>query len=695
MGHQPGHQTGRLHRYAPPLARRPACIRNRAKQAGRFVCSKAYTMNCMSDARHYVVVTPLAYTGKASEFTYHHTDPLVIGQLVTVSLGRRERSGVVVAMADKPEFDTKAISGVVNTSPLPDYLLQLASWMARFYAASPASVFTTMLPAGLGKVRRARTKHSTDAGGLPEFHLTSEQSAALAAIRASSARTHLVHGVTGSGKTRMYLELAAEALAEDKSAVILVPEITLTPQLVGQFEAAFGPVVISTHSKLTEAERHVAWTAAADAVAAGQPRIIVGPRSSLFLPVHNLGLIVVDECHESSYKQDQHPRYHAVSAAGRLSQITGARLILGSATPGLGELYLARNGRIGYVRLIKRANNIQPPQATILDLRTKDLFKQSKFITQPLIELITTTLESGRQTLLYLNRRGSASSQVCGACGHVTVCPHCNLPLTFHADLMRLICHHCNYRSTVAAVCPQCGSAELKLLGGGTKRIEAEVERLWPEARVARLDRDSATLPHIKAVYRGLQTGELDIVIGTQMVAKGLDLPAIDTVGIISADTMLHLPDFTAAERTFQLLSQVSGRTGRGDRAGQVIIQTYSPEHPAIVAAASGDYDGFAAAELDERALLQYPPNAYLLKLELAAITREAVIAEANAYAIQLRQLPDVAVAGPAPAFIEQRSGRFVWIISLKSTERKHLVEVAANLPHDRWTADLDPINLL
>ena len=648
----------------------------------------------MSDERHYLEIVPLAYTGAAERFTYHHHSPLEPGAVVTVPLGRRQRPGVVTAVVAQPAFTTKAITEVVDTPPLPPYLLELAAWMATYYASSPASVFATLLPAGLGKTRRPRPTKMLSAHGIPTVPLTAEQTEGLNLIRTGHQLAYLLHGVTGSGKTRMYLELAAEAIAAGQSVIILVPEITLTPQLVGQFETAFGSLVIATHSKLTEAERHLAWAAARAATVANEPRIVIGPRSSLFLPLHHVGLIVVDECHETTYKQDQHPRYHAVATAGRLSQLTGARLILGSATPGLTELSLAKSGRLGYVRLTLRANNIAHSKATIIDLRNKDLFTLSKFITQPLIELINATMATGRQTLLYLNRRGSASSQVCGNCGNVTLCPNCQLPLTFHADLMRLICHHCNFRRATPAVCPECGAAELKLLGGGTKRIEAEVRQLWPEARVARLDRDSATLAHIKATYKALQAGEIDILIGTQMIAKGLDLPAIDTVGIISADTMLHLPDFTAAERTFQLLSQVSGRAGRGDRAGQVVIQTYSPEHPAITAAGEGAYDDFAATELAEREHLRYPPATYLLKLELAGPDRAKVTAEATAFATDLRRR-GFDVAGPAPAFLETRGERFVWILSLKSSTRSRLVKVAAHLPHDRWTADLDPVNLL
>ncbi|HVQ43463.1 MAG TPA: primosomal protein N' [Candidatus Saccharimonadia bacterium] len=651
------------------------------------------------ESRHYYTITPLAYTGRATAFTYHHDgEILAAGQLVEVPIGPRRVVGIVDATSPhRPSFATKPITRVIDQAPITPDLRELAAWLSRYYAASPASVWSTILPAGLAKTRRSTSNAPaapTAARGLPASPLTAEQTAALARIRGSHHTAHLVQGVTGSGKTRLYLELAAEALAASRSVIVLVPEITLTHQIVAEFEAAFGNQVLTTHSKLTEAKRHSIWNAAATAAAAGQPRIIVGPRSCLFLPAHQLGLIVIDECHETTYKQDQHPRYHAIPTAAYRARTAGARLVLGSATPGLGELYLAQQGRLEHIYLSTRANNIPLPQAKIIDLREKNVFTLSKFITQPLIAAITATMAAGRQTLLYLNRRGSASSQICGDCGAVSLCPRCNLPLTFHADLLRLICHHCNFRRTADAVCPSCGSANLRLLGGGTKRIEAEVERLWPEARVARLDRDSATLPHIKQVFKQLRAGELDILIGTQMIAKGLDLPAIDTVGVVSADTMLYLPDFTAAEHTYQLISQVSGRTGRGDRPGQIFIQTYTPEHPAIVAAASGAFDHFAAGELAERQALNYPPYVYLLKLTIALPNQAAAVAEATRLATELRR-PNLTVIGPAPAFIETQAGKYHWMLIVKAKSRPPLIAIAAGLPSDHWTADLDPVNLL
>ena len=643
----------------------------------------------------FLVVSPLSYTGKVQEFTYQYDLALPVGTIVEVPLGRRKSLAVVRKTVNRPDFATKSVLRVIAVPPLPLYLIELAEWMGPYYASSLSAVWSTLLPTGLTKKRRDQAARTIAAAqGLPDFALTTEQAAALADIRTDARSTQLIDGVTGSGKTRIYLELAAEALAAGRSVIVLVPEITLTPQLVGQFENAFGDIVISTHSRLTEADRHRRWTAATAALQQQQPRVIVGPRSSLFLPAYKPGLIVIDECHETSYKQEQNPRYDAITTAAKLANLTGARLVLGSATPALRELVLAREGKIGHVRLTKRAGGQAQPTATVVDLRQKDLLTTSKFISQPLLDMLTETLAEGRQSLLFINRRGSASSQLCGDCGIASLCPNCRLPLTFHADLLRLICHHCNFRRAPVAICPECGGSNLRYLGGGTKRIEAEIERLYPEARIARLDRDASDLAHIQAVYAGLQNGDIDILIGTQMVAKGLDLPRIDTIGVVSADTMLHLPDFTAAERTYGLLAQVSGRAGRGDHPGRVVIQTYTPDHPAIVAAATANPEAMLTTELAERKELGYPPYINLLKLTYAAATREEAQDVTAKLATTLKSRPGLTVVGPAPAFLETLHNKYYWQIAVKSSRRSSLVEVARSIP-DTWTADLDPSNLL
>ena len=646
--------------------------------------------------KQYVLVAPLTYTGTTSEgFTYESEGEVAVGQVVKVPLGQRQSLGVVIATdVAMPKFATKMVSEVLDVAPLPRHLMELAAWVGSYYYASPKAVWQTLLPAGITRKRRAaKAGVGKEAFTLSKQDqpLTAEQQAAFAAISTGSDTTYLVQGVTGSGKTRLYLELTSAQLAAGKSAVILIPEIALTPQLLALFEASFPGRIIAFHSGLSEAEKHKAWQRALEAT---EPLVVVGPRSGLFLPLAAVGLIVIDECHETSYKQEQNPRYHAIATAAKLAQLTGAKLVLGSATPGLPEVYAAEIGRITLLKLTQRIAGRPLPTATVVDMRDRQVRGANHFLSTPLIGALRETLGHGRQSLLFLNRRGSASSQICNHCGTVTLCPRCELPLTFHADELKLICHICNYRSAPAAVCPTCGHAELRYLGGGTKRIEAEITALLPNARLARLDRDSADPKLLPQLYKDLHSGTIDILIGTQMVAKGLDLPDLDTVGVINADTVLHMPDFSSAERTFQLLAQVAGRSGRGAVPGRVFIQTHTPDNPTIQTAAKGDFWAFTQTELGQRRQLGYPPYRFLLKLMFGHKQQATAISQSQAVYDNLKQNPRIKVLGPAPAFHERAGGTYHWQIIAKAARRSVLLEIAASLPNT-WKTDIDPLNVL
>lgn len=645
-------------------------------------------------SKRYVLVAPLTYTGAASKgFTYSVDEKVEPGQVVKIPLGPRQSLGVVTALVGaKPSFTVKPVSEVLDIAPLPPHLVELAAWMSAYYYASPKAVWQTLLPAGITRKRR-KTEAAATTFELPkqDQELTVDQKRAFQAIDVGSSTSYLLQGVTGAGKTRLYLELASRQLANGRSVIILIPEIALTPQLIALFEASFPGLVVPFHSGLTEAQKHKAWQGCLESEV---PLVVVGPRSGLFLPLKSLGLIVIDECHETSYKQEQNPRYHAVAVAAKLAHLAEAKLVLGSATPGLNEVYAAEAGRIELVKLVKRVGGRPLPGATIIDLRQLSPRERSSLIAPPLEAALAETLQRGRQSLLFMNRRGTASTQICNHCGHVTTCPTCHLPLTFHADAMKMICHICNFRTVPPAVCPECDHADLRFLGGGTKRIETEVARLFPEARLLRLDKDSADAKTLPQIYEQLHRGEVDILIGTQMIAKGLDLPNLDTVGVVNADTMLHMPDYTSAERTFQLLTQVAGRAGRGDEQGHVYIQTRTPDHPAIKAASEHDFWRFAGAELKERQLLGYPPFRYLLKAIFSHKNPEEAVRQSQALYDTLKQNPAIRVLGPAPAFHERAGGVFHWHVIVKSARRSTLVEIAQSLPAT-WKTDLDPINLL
>jgi primosomal protein N' (replication factor Y) (superfamily II helicase) len=644
--------------------------------------------------RHYIeVVTLAAGGGDKSLFTYHADYALPIGQLVKVPLGRRQSLGVVTAKVKQPAFSTKLVAEISELPSLPEHLIKLAEWISQYYVTPLAKVYQALLPAAPWLKRPPKKTATINQIKTQPVKVTlqPQQTAALATISARSG-SYLLHGATGSGKTRVYIELAKRAIAAGQSAILLVPEISLTPQLSQLLLAEFGKQVVLAHSGMTPANRRKAWQAVLNSQ---EPQIIIGPRSALFMPVQKLGLIVIDECHETSYKQEQAPRYHAIPTASRLRQLSGATLVLGSATPGANEIFLCQIGKLTKIVMphpVHKANR-QTPQ--IVDLHDKAQL-HSHLISRDLLKQLRQTLDEGKQSLVFINRRGSARLLRCGNCDWVATCPNCQIPLTFHGDKGQLICHWCDYKQVPPAECPSCGSLELVYLGMGTKRAEQEISSLLPKATISRLDRDSFDPRTIETLFNTLKSGEVDVLIGTQMITKGLDLPNVESVGVMLADTMLYMPDFTASERAFQLLYQVTGRAGR--RAGsqsRTVIQTYSPRHPAIVAAQKLDFDGFMAQELAQRKLMNYPPFVYLLKLSLARATRTSAQSAARELASKIKSAnTGVELLGPAPSFIENLRGKFHWQIIVKSKNRQKLIQIVRELP-PHWVHDLDPIDLL
>lgn len=646
----------------------------------------------VSKTLHYYLIAPLAYTAQHWEgFTYHCSLDISIGSIVKIPLGKRATFGIVIAISEKPAFPTREVISPLPFAPLPEHLPALAEWMSRYYFASPSSVWQTILPAGVAKTRQP-TKPDGLELKLPrtDFKLTPSQQQVVKNITDSNKRTHLLRGVTGSGKTEIYLELAKSTLASGRSVIVLVPEIALAPQLVARFENVFGKIVTATHSKLSESQRHQIWQ---KILALQTPCIVIGPRSALFSPIAKVGMIIIDESHESSYKQEQNPRYHAVATAAKLTELTSAKLILGSATPSLDQALLAKVDRINPLELPEKISQ-QETTTTIVDMKDKSELQKSAVLSRTLISALSDTLKNKRQALLFLNRRGSATSHLCANCGQVTVCPNCQIPLTFHQDLAALLCHYCNHKLAPEAICPKCGESDMRYIGTGTKKVESEIIRLFPKARVARIDKDNSKLTHLYQVYDDLAKGKLDILIGTQMIAKGLDLPLIDTVGIVMADSTLMIPDFTASERTYQLATQASGRGGRGLHPATTVIQTLNPAHPAILAAAKNDFWNFAEAELAERKLVNYPPYVYLIKLEVAASTKDKAQAQAGEVLKKMQAIKQIQWLGPAPSFREVRAGKFHWQLIGKSKIRANLLQ-AAELVGTLASVDLDPINLL
>ncbi|TMF65852.1 MAG: primosomal protein N', partial [Chloroflexi bacterium] len=453
---------------------------------------------------------------------------------------------------------------------------------------------------------------------------TGPQAVAIGAITEAlgSGRGFLLHGVTASGKTEVYLRAATAALARGEGVIVLVPEIILTAQVVARFIARFGDRVALLHSALSAGERFDEWRRILDGIA----DVVIGSRSALFAPLERLGLIVVDEEQEPSYKQESDPRYHAVDAALELGRITGAAVVLGSATPRVVTYEAARRGELTSLALPERVGDLPLPRTTIVDLRLELRTGNRGTLSQALRQALQRTVAAGEQAILYLNRRGFATVVLCRDCGYVAKCPACEIPYAYHAD-GSLVCHRCGRREPEAPeVCPACGSARIKQLGVGTQRVEEEVRAAVPRANVIRLDRDAIRAKGAHAAaYERMRSGDAQVIVGTQMLAKGFDLPRVTLVGVVNADTILNLPDFTAAERTFELLTQVLGRSGRGEAGGRGIVQTYLPEHYAIRAAAAHDYVAFAEAELEGRRRFGYPPFGRLALLSTQAKKIETV----------------------------------------------------------------------
>lgn len=500
----------------------------------------------------------------------------------------------------------------------------------------------------------------------PPFPATEDQAAALARIDAwldeRAYHEALIYGVTGSGKTYVYVEAIKRVVREGGRAIVLVPEISLTPQTARRFEAAFGERVAVLHSALSERERFDAW----QACMRGEIDVVVGARSAVFAPLADVRLLVVDEAHETSYKQDSSPRYHAVTVARERMKRASGVLLLGSATPSFESYAAAIDGRIALLELRSRATAQPMPSVCIVDLTKEFEAGNKRIFSSALVQALDERLQRREKAVLFVNRRGSANFLLCRTCGNVPECPRCSVSLTVHRGEGVLRCHYCDYQTPVPTACPACGLATIKAFGIGTERVAEEVIHLFPQARVMRMDSDTTTRVGDHARILSAFEEEGDVLVGTQMVAKGLDFPTVTLVGVVAADVGLHIADFRAAERTFSIIAQVCGRSGRA-RPGEAIVQTYSPTHPAIVAAAEHDFAGFARGELEERRALAYPPFVRLIYIGVIARSRAAANEAAQRYAQILRGLDVGEVLGPAPYPIAKLNDEWRVRIGLKT----------------------------
>ncbi len=524
-----------------------------------------------------------------------------------------------------------------------------------------------------------------------------------AALESGQFKAFLLQGVTGSGKTEVYLHCIEAALALGKNALLLVPEIALTPAVAGQFFHRFGRQVAILHSAFGDAERAEQWRR----VRNGQARVVVGTRSAVFAPVANLGIIIVDEEHDGGYKQQETPRYHGRDVALMRARNLPAIAVLGSATPSIESRWNAEHGKYVHLLLPERIARRPMPEVRIIDMRAEFLeTKRQATFSRALIEEMESRLQQGEQTMLLLNRRGFSSFMVCRACGERMLCANCSVVLTHHRRERCMLCHYCGYADRIPSTCPQCGSDYIQFLGTGSERVEDELHQFLPVARIARLDRDSARAKGaFESILQAFRDGEIDILVGTQMIAKGHDIPNVTLVGVVLADVGLSMPDFRSAERSFQLLTQAAGRAGRGETPGRVIIQTLNPEHYAIRFAADQDYEGFYRKEIEFRKWLRYPPFSACANVLVRSEKQEDALRMSSEISFLLNPQPEgVRVIGPAEAPVLRVNNQFRYQILLKAAKRSVLravvrqIRTFAEMQKWKTTAlviDVDPISLM
>jgi primosomal protein N' (replication factor Y) len=641
--------------------------------------------------------------------TYSYQVPegmdVVPGHRVTVPFGRRTSFGFVVSVSnDEPGVETKPIASAGNDPLLLPYQVALARLVADHYWVPLIECLRAMLPprvrkAGSGGAgpstrqrRHSRLLELAGAAGPDAVaaQLTAEQAAALEIIEGNAMT--LLHGVIASGKTEVYLAAAEQALSQGMRVLLLVPDISLTPQLVERVRARLKAPIAILHSQLTELERAQQWWR----TRRGEAQVVLGSRSAVFAPIPRLGLICLDEEGTASYKQDRTPRYETGWVARRLATLAGARLIAGSATPSVVTYHDATRGELALAELKSRVRG-RDAEVELVDMRDEAAAGNRQPLSRRLVEVVERTLENEEQVILYLNRRGMSTFVLCRDCGKSVQCLGCSVALVQHAEIDGLVCHYCGYARQMPSVCDHCGSRNIRGMGMGTQRLETMVKKLWPRARVLRLDSDAARGPDAYFdIWETFSERRADILVGTQLVTRGLDLPAVTCVGVVDADLPLHFPDYRSAENTFSLVVQVAGRAGRDGRASRVVVQTSNPEHYSLRCAATGDYEGFYAAELPSRKAFVFPPFAELAVLtrtdaddaRAAASAREA--ADELASGLLREGIEGIRVMGPAPAFIHRLRGEYRWQVTLKGDGLERARHLA---PRGKgWSYDVDPV---
>jgi primosomal protein N' (replication factor Y) len=658
---------------------------------------------------YYEVLVTQEYSARESVFTYAYPHILDKFQLVQVPLQKSFASGVIVKKTVKPSFVTKQIIRHFDYKMTPQQL-QLVRFMTSYYGANEAQVLPLFVPAflsaelaqaGAKPVQANQQLAATDqqlAADLPSSApknlppLTPQQQDALLVLRTNPTDTVLLHGDTGTGKTRLYIERARDVLASGHSVLVLCPEIALVPQLQQVFTQALTVPVVTYHSSLTKKQKQTTWLQ----VTSGQPTVVIGTRSALFLPHNSLGLIIIDESHEPAYKQDEGVRFHATRVASTLKNAHGAQLILGSATPLVTDMYMARQRSKPVIRLTTPAiTSDNQVSSLVIDMKDKAQFTTHPLLSNSLLTAIDQALQAGQQSIVYLNRRGTARIILCQSCGWQAMCPICDISLTYHHDAHRLRCHTCGYTTSSPTSCPTCNSDDIVFKSAGTKALESWLQKRFTGAKVARFDTDNLKAESFTARHAEVTSGQIDILVGTQLLVKGHDLPRLAVVGIVAADLSLQIPDFSAQERTYQLITQALGRVGRGHQSGTTIVQTFNPQNDVIQQALNKDYDAFYTTQIQQRQDYLFPPAIHIASLWTSKKSAQAALDAAQKVLSLIRKnAGDSILAGPTLTFHPKKRGAMTAQIVVKNNNRSALITLANSLPTG-WQYDLEPINLL
>lgn len=649
------------------------------------------------------LIAPLAPID--STLTYQIPDSLltslVVGQRVLIPLGKRKVLGIYLGedKSTSQNFELKSIEKILDEEPyFHPTQLKFIQWAAEYYLCPLGEMFKTAMPAELTKIPKEKKRKGKvsiplsptlplQGGGREALKLSASQQNIVEEIQKQKGfQAHLIHGVTGSGKTEIYLELIRQTLEQGKQALCLLPEIGLTPQLLARFQKIFGAEVQAYHSNLTDKQRLDIWNKAKNK----EFSVLLGTRSSLFVPFPHLGLIVVDEEQDSSYKQEERVRYHARDLAIVRAKFENIPVVLGSATPSLETYHKAITQKYVYHELLERFGSAKLPEVEIVDLKEsnsaevtlkffhpdaqiKNKHSKNKLLSPQLLQALGERLKNKEQSLIFLNRRGFAHFLLCQDCAFSPRCPNCDITLTFHQKRKKLICHYCDFVQAAPEHCPQCKGHSWLPMGSGTEKIEDELKTLYPEAKISRMDRDSTSKKgSLEKILKDLADGEIDILVGTQMIAKGHDYPQVTLVGILLADASLHHPDFRASETTFQTLSQVSGRAGRGSKKGKVMLQCFEPEHYSLQYAARHQTQEFYNRELECRKELSYPPFSRLMVLRFQGNSQKKVEESASRMASYLEKQRETqnwnwSILGPAPCLLERMKNQYRWQILIKN----------------------------